>query len=267
MNKVFSFIISASILAAGCNSATGDFKKTDTGLEYNLVEDVSGDNAKVGDILVANVQYGTPDSVMFDNAKMGSPVYIQVTNSSFKGSIEEGFTLCSKGDSAIFMVNADSMYKHGFHAEVPEFVKKAGSKIGFNFRIIDVKNEEKEMGAFIKKSGLEGQKTASGMFIQTEGKDTGVHPIAGQKVKMHYTGKLLTGEKFDSSLDRNEPFEFTLGKGEVIPGWDEGVALLSKGQKATFVIPSFLAYGARGVQKIPPFSTLIFEVELIDIAK
>ncbi len=267
MNKVFSLLLASTVVFAGCNNASSDFKTTDTGLEYKLIEDVSGDNAKLGDILVANVQYGTPDSVMFDNGKMGSAVYIQVTNSSFKGSIEEGFPLLSKGDSAAFMVNADSMYKHGFHTEVPEFVKKAGSKIGFHFRVIDIKNEEKDMAEFMKKSGLEAKKTESGMYVRIDGKDSGIHPIAGQKVAMHYTGRLLNGEKFDSSLDRNEPFTFVLGKGEVIPGWDEGVAMLTKGQKATFVIPSFLAYGQRGVQKIPPFSPLVFEVELLDIVK
>ncbi len=87
-------------------------------------------------------------------------------------------------------------------------------------------------------------------------------------VKVHYTGKLADGTKFDSSYDRNAPIEFPLGEGRVIPGWDEGIALLKVGGKATFIIPPHLAYGERGAGGvIPPNATLIFEVELIEIAK
>ncbi len=84
-------------------------------------------------------------------------------------------------------------------------------------------------------------------------------------MKVHYTGTLLNGTKFDSSRDRNEPFEFTLGKGQVIKGWDEGIALMNVGGKATLVIPSAIAYGDRDMGTIPPFSTLVFDVELIDV--
>ncbi|MBR4155651.1 MAG: FKBP-type peptidyl-prolyl cis-trans isomerase [Bacteroidales bacterium] len=83
-------------------------------------------------------------------------------------------------------------------------------------------------------------------------------------IKVHYTGKLLDGTVFDSSVTRNEPFQFVLGIGQVIPGWDEGLQLMSKGEKAVLYIPYYLAYGDRGAGAIPPFATLIFEVELID---
>jgi len=84
-------------------------------------------------------------------------------------------------------------------------------------------------------------------------------------VKVHYTGTLLNGTKFDSSRDRNEPFEFTLGQGQVIKGWDEGIALMNVGGKATLVIPSTIAYGDRDMGTIPPYSTLVFDVELMDV--
>jgi peptidylprolyl isomerase len=83
---------------------------------------------------------------------------------------------------------------------------------------------------------------------------------------VHYTGRLLDGTKFDSSLDRNEPIEFKLGQGMVIKGWDEGIALLKVGGKALLIIPSNLAYGSRGAGGvIPPFSPLTFEVELVSV--
>jgi FKBP-type peptidyl-prolyl cis-trans isomerase FkpA len=91
---------------------------------------------------------------------------------------------------------------------------------------------------------------------------------SGDRVKVHYTGRLLTGQKFDSSLDRNEPFEFTLGKGEVIKGWDEGVVGMKPGGKRKLLIPAAMAYGEVGSPpKIPSNAPLEFEVELIEIVK
>ena len=93
----------------------------------------------------------------------------------------------------------------------------------------------------------------------------GEKPEVGQLVKVHYTGKLLNGEVFDSSVERGEPIQFPLGVGQVIPGWDEGIALMSKGEKGVLYIPYFLAYGDRAAgPQIQPYSNLMFEVELVD---
>ena len=90
----------------------------------------------------------------------------------------------------------------------------------------------------------------------------------GDYVRVHYTGKLLDGTKFDSSYDRGEPFEFLLGAGRVIKGWDEGIALMKEGGKATLIIPSRMGYGSREIPNvIPANSILIFDVELVEIKK
>lgn len=106
----------------------------------------------------------------------------------------------------------------------------------------------------------------SGLKYQDLQEGDGAKAEAGKQVSVHYTGWLEDGTKFDSSLDRNEPFSFALGKGQVIRGWDEGVAGMQVGGKRRLTIPPQLGYGSRGAGGvIPPNATLVFEVELLDV--
>lgn len=107
--------------------------------------------------------------------------------------------------------------------------------------------------------------TASGLQYEVVKQGTGAKPSLSDMVKVHYSGKLINGTEFDNSYSRNEPTTF--GVGQVIPGWTEGLQLMSVGSKYKFYIPYNLAYGAQGTQGIPPFSTLVFDVELLEITK
>ena len=111
--------------------------------------------------------------------------------------------------------------------------------------------------------------TASGLQIVDTEVGTGATPARGQTCVMHYTGWLYVdgkkGKKFDSSVDRNEPFEFPIGRGRVIAGWDEGVATMKVGGKRTLMIPAEYGYGNHGVGPIPAGSSLVFDVELLDV--
>jgi len=108
--------------------------------------------------------------------------------------------------------------------------------------------------------------TDSGLKIEDTVEGNGAEATAGQTVSVHYTGWLENGNKFDSSKDRNQPFQFRLGGGQVIKGWDEGVQGMKVGGTRKLTIPANLGYGARGAGGvIPPNATLIFEVELLDI--
>lgn len=116
-------------------------------------------------------------------------------------------------------------------------------------------------------SKMTRQKTATGLQYEIIKEGSGASPKKGQKVKVHYVGTLENGTKFDSSRDRGTPFEFVIGVGQVIPGWDEGVMTMKVGEKRTLIIPAILGYGSRGAGRIiPPNATLIFEVELLGVS-
>ena len=112
----------------------------------------------------------------------------------------------------------------------------------------------------------EAIQTASGLEYVEIVEGTGASPKTGDSVSVHYTGWLKSGQKFDSSVDRGEPFVFPIGRGRVIKGWDEGVATMKVGGKRKLIIPAHLGYGQSGAGGvIPPGATLIFEVELLKI--
>jgi FKBP-type peptidyl-prolyl cis-trans isomerase len=118
----------------------------------------------------------------------------------------------------------------------------------------------------VNKSYPSAKKTASGLYILVEKEGTGAQAIAGKNVKVHYTGTLADGTKFDSSYDRDQPLPFVLGQGQVIKGWDEGIATMKVGGKSKLIIPADLGYGANGAGGvIPPNATLIFDTELMSV--
>ena len=155
-------------------------------------------------------------------------------------------------ESAIPFEEAQTLineYLQNLEEEMTKAAREAGEKF--------LKENKKNEGVKVTASGLQ-------YVVEKEGE--GAQPTATDEVTVHYTGKLLNGQVFDSSVQRGEPATFPLNR--VIPGWTEGVQLMKEGAKYTFFIPSDLAYGPQGIPNaIPPHSTLIFEVELIKVIK
>jgi len=165
---------------------------------------------------------------------------------------------------------------------------KDGMKIQYNVVMVSVKTSEqkkaddeakaaKQKGIdesvlkdYFTKNNLQPSKTESGLYYKITKTGTGPKPQVGETVTVNYTGKTIDGKTFDSNMDSNfhhvQPFTFTIGRGQVIKGWDEGIGLLKKGEKATLYIPSTMAYADRSPSPlIPANSVLIFDVELKDI--
>lgn len=128
--------------------------------------------------------------------------------------------------------------------------------------------EQVTIDNYIRENNITVQPTASGLYFIETAEGTGEQPVAGDKVKVHYHGTLLDGTVFDSSIEKDTPFSFTLGRGQVIKGWDEGIAMLKVGGKATIIVPSVIGYGAgsRG-DVIHAYAPLKFDVELLEVTK
>lgn len=124
--------------------------------------------------------------------------------------------------------------------------------------------EKEERQAYLEENNITVSPTSSGLYyIETQAGE-GEQALLGKYVTVHYTGKFLNGTVFDSSIG-GEPFEFQLGIDRVITGWHEGIALMKAGGKATLIIPSELAYGTYGYASIPGYTTLVFDVELLEV--
>lgn len=278
-------------LAAACGR--NRVQVTENGLKYQIHEQNEGARkGKVGDILTMHLTLlNSKDSVLRDTHKEGAPFQMLLQVPPFKGSYEEGLTMLSKGDSATFYVSADSLFTRAMQPMPPGVTK--GSDIGIAVKVLNVQSQEeyqktqaaefekqkgidtKIIDAYVAKNGLAGkaQKTESGVYYIVTQPGSGPTPARGDIVSVQYTGKLLNGTVFDSSVKSlnpqatGQPVQFPIGVGQVIPGWEEGVMKMRKGEKTTLIIPSTLAYGPRANPKIPANSVLLFDIELVDFQK
>ncbi len=267
-------------------------EKTANGLKYKFfVQNKEGKKPIVTDFVTIVAYYQATDTIFFDSRKSPTPYVFPVMERTYKGDLFEGLQLMSAGDSAVFLLSADSLFLKTFRVkELPRYIKK-GSVVKAFVKMLKMQpgeefkkdlqakfdaetkkqdlekaKEDSALKVYLKEKGITAKPTKNGLYYVEVQKGTGPVAIAGTKVKVHYTGTLLNGKKFDSSVDRNQPFEFDLGKGQVIKGWDEGIALMSVGGKAKLIIPSKLGYAERGAPPtIAPFSTLVFDVELLDV--
>ena len=311
MNFKFSSIAFAGILAgivtvSSCNNSKyPGYEQTKDGLYYKLIKhDEKGKKAVEGDVLMMDMVYkNDKDSVIFNSVTQGRKVPVPLTKPSFKGGLEEGFAMLAPGDSASFIVSADSLFIKTFGMkELPKEITK-GSMLTFYLKVHEIKSkaeiekmreekmavaeaeaaknkveEKTNLDKYLSDNKISTAPTQSGLIFIEKVKGKGTNAEKGKKVKMNYVGKLLDGTIFDTNNEKvakennmhqegrtYNAFEFTVGNGEVIPGWDEALPMMKVGGKATFIIPSNLAYGEMNQGPIKPYSTLVFDVELLEV--
>lgn len=288
------YILFLAIITVAINAnAQAPAQVTAKGTQFQVLTTSTGRKIKLDDIITFHVvQKTAKDSVLFSSYTTGNPVQARVQP---EGDLMDVFPLLAEKDSALVKISTDTIFKNN-EAQRPAFFPK-GSVITCLIKIEKVQTldeaiaerkavmdglaakEIADMNKYIADKGLALTTTASGLKYRITAPSIKRKPVAGDSVLVNYTGRTVEGKVFDSSIEadakagglvqpgRNyEPIAFRVGQGMVIPGWDEGLLLLGEGAKATFVIPSKLAYGERGAgEDIKPFSTLIFDVQLMKV--
>lgn len=270
---------SSLLLLASCN----EYKKTANGLRYKFIVDSAGKNGQTGGFLLINFEVrNNKDSVLQSTFKASGPVPMEIRKDPLKGSLEEGFTLLSQGDSVAFLINSDSIFKK-MAGPAPKGVDK-GTDLKFIMKVVkyytveDVKKEQEKMQKeradqqglamkqletdtlailnYLKDKKIKAKKTQNGVYYVVTSAGSGKKVEMGDSLYVDYVGKLLDGKEFDSG----KGFPVVVGVSQVIYGWHEGLSQLNEGDKATFYIPSPLGYSKQGSGAIPPDAILIFDV-------
>jgi len=237
----------------------GEEITTESGLKYidNVLGD--GDFPKAGDKVKVHYTGTLEDGTKFDSSRdRNQPFEFPLGQGRVIKGWDEGIATMKPGGKRKLIIPSALAYgERGAGKLIPP-----GATLIFDVELIEI--IEAFVDADFSLPGREDN-TESGLRTIVHKEGSGEKPSAGQTVSVHYTGLLETGKKFDSSHDRGSPISFPLGQGRVIKGWDEAIALMSKGEKRTLIIPPELGYGERGAGgAIPPNATLIFEVELVD---
>ncbi|MBN2662370.1 MAG: FKBP-type peptidyl-prolyl cis-trans isomerase [Bacteroidales bacterium] len=282
MTKSIYLLTSLILILFSCKSKI-KFESTTSGLEYHFVHHSdTAVKSEIGDALVLNMQIFWNDSLLFDTRELGLIYRIQLLPPS-NGSLHEALAMMNNGDSAIFRLNAFNFYQITAEVPSPSCIKK-DDKLTFYIRLIDIltaedikreqdridrmkqKNELSLLQDYLQANEITTQPLPNGLYYIPTKEGTGRTPKQGDSVTVHYEGKFINNQPFDSSLKNNKPFTFMYGDTTLISGWTQGIGLMKKGGVAQIIIPSSLGYGKNGAgYVVPPYSTLIFDIYLLEI--
>ncbi len=276
-------LVPAFIMVSCGEKGYPGYEKNDNGLYYKFHVKNEGATPQPRDLIELQLACTINDTMPIVPVVKDILLFIEPM---FKGDIFEGLAMMHKGDSASFIVRTDSTFMTFFNLPMmpPDF--SADDVMRFDIKVLDFYNmdvfvdnrindmklaypeetlqAENALKTYLRNKGIDAEPQPSGFYYVSSSEGDGNAPKLGDMVKVHYEGRLLDGTVFDSSYERGEPIEFPLGDGMVIPGWDKGIQLMTKGEKGTLYIPFYLAYGPTGSGPIPAFSTLEFDVELVD---
>lgn len=290
------FLFLALLAVPAFVKAQDGFMRTPKGVQYKIVNPNAGNRIKLDDVITFQATQKTEkDSVLFSSYNLGHPIKIQVKPSENIGDMMDIFQLMTAKDSAYVKVPTDSIFA-GHEESRPPFFPK-GSNLIFTLKIEKVQslteaiaernaemekmrgNEATAAAKYIADHNLTLNATQSGLKYVITQPTLGRKVVANDTLLVNYAGRTTEDKVFDTSVEAiakaaglnqpgrtYEPIKFVVGQSQVIKGWDEGLQLMTEGSKATFVIPSSLGYGEQGAgNDIKPFSTLVFDVEVVKV--
>ena len=289
-NKIFYngwAVLAAFLFLQSCsNNPYADFSQTETGLYYRFITEHPADSTpQETDILNVHLRYGTADSIIYDSKLKGlHPMRMVLMPSNFQNDIYEGLKMMHAGDSAIFLIDADSFFlKTGNVRKLPD-IFKSGDKIHFYVHLFDfqtekqmeaekalwiesLKNAEPELiQEYLDKNSITVDPTASGIYIVKSKKGEKKRLHVGDQVSLHLRIRTLNGSEIYSSRKKGDPWKIILGKRFDTPAATEIISNLSKGSVAHAVVPSSQAWGEEGRgTMIAPYTPLLYDVEIIDV--
>lgn len=285
MKKYIALLFLIVIFSCSNDSPYPGFKKGKKGIYFKLHKiGESSDKAKYGDYITSDIVYKTmKDSVFFVGRRK-----LQLLKNDAKGSIEECFKMLTIDDSATFIIEADEFFNKTLETALPDFLS-AMSKMKVSLNIIEIQTQteyqnEKEaflnwiedfgeyekiiLKQFIQEENVNVKHLGSGLYYLNIKEGTGKTIEVGDTITINYEGKFLNGKFFDSTIRRNQPFQFVYGtEWQVVEGLEEAIGMMREGEKSLFILSSDLAFGTEGSSTgiIPPFTSLIFEVEILAV--
>jgi FKBP-type peptidyl-prolyl cis-trans isomerase FkpA len=285
MKQLALIILLISLWACSFRSPYPDFSKGNEGIYYRL-ESIgeSEEKAQYSDYITADIQYLTMDDSLFFSGRRK----LQLAQSGAKGSIEACFQMLAENESATFIISAEEFYTKTLSTQLPSFLMP-GCMMKIHLKIIEIQKAEEyenEKEAFLnwindfgeyekvvlqqylREEKLDVQPTGTGLYHLKLRDGNGKKIEKGDTISVNYEGRFLNGKFFDSTVRRKQPFQFVYGtEWQVVKGLEEAIGMMSEGEKSLFILPSDLAFGTEGSSTgiIPPFTSLIFEVEIIKI--
>jgi FKBP-type peptidyl-prolyl cis-trans isomerase len=271
------------MLALFSACGTGNYKSTKTGLQYRIIRDAKGKKAQLHDVLQLNLSYHLPDdSVLYDSEVLGDSFLLKITEPSFPGSIEEGLLMLGEGDSAEFLLPADSVYKRLFRQRMPAFIQP-GTLLTFRVGVVNVMDEtafqrrmqkersegflreQKEIEKYLQENNLNISAVSPGIWFIMLQEGKGKRPATGDSVEVKYTGRLLNGKIFDSSSKAGRNLRYRIGNGNYLKAWEQAIMSMPEGSMSRLILSSDQAFGRSASAPVPPGSPVIFDIELIKV--
>lgn len=285
--RMATMIVAGAAMLAACGS--GDmkgYKQTENGLYYRFEQqDKNAQQVQEGDVLVGEMTIRLDTNVLRTN--VGRTERLMPAIPTYDGVLHEGIMMMHLGDKATFAIEADSMAKFMQPNQMPPMYEKGkGMKFYYEINLQDIvtkdefaaeqANYEAEMekartaepeliANYVKENNIKVQPNANGLYVIVKKQGKGTKVAVGRQVAIHYTGRLIDGTVFDSSVG-NEPLSYVVGQMGLIRGWEEGVMGQPEGTQLQLIIPSAMGYGPQGAgQMIPPYSTLIFDLDIVSV--